>query len=362
MTQSAPPHTPDVRRFKWLAFTATLFTYLLIVVGGVVRVTGSGMGCGDDWPLCNGALFPPLAPPILIPLLHRFATVLVTLLTIGAAFVAWRDYRRVRWIVWPALWAMALLVVQILLGAATVRLALHPVIVAVHFGNALVLLALLITATVVAFQLEKDPRVGDSLLHFDAVSSLAGAAMLGVYALLVTGAIVVGSRASTACAGWPLCDGSFAPATLPGLLNMGHRYVAGAVGLMAVGAVVQAWRLRRDDIPVVVASAVTGMLFAGEVLVGRENVLRGLPLLVNGLHSALAAAVWASIVVFAVLAMQYVRLSPLKFAARRAARSKLRVATAFGDAFALAWPVLAAWSQALRAAARRHYRILLRRV
>jgi heme A synthase len=143
---------------------------------------------------------------------------------------------------------------------------------------------------------------------------------------------------------------------------MGHRYVAGAVGLMAVGAVVQAWRLRRDDIPVVVASAVTGLLFAGEVLVGRENVLRGLPLLVNGLHSALAAAVWASIVVFAVLAMQYVRLSPLKFAARRAARSKLRVATAFGDTFALAWPVLAAWSQALRAAVRRHYRILLRRV
>ena len=124
MTQSALPHTPDVRRFKWLAFTATLFTYLLIVVGGVVRVTGSGMGCGDDWSLCNGALFPPLAPPIFIPLLHRFATVLVTLLIIGAAFVAWRDYRRVRWIVWPALWAMALLVVQILLGAATVRLAL----------------------------------------------------------------------------------------------------------------------------------------------------------------------------------------------------------------------------------------------
>lgn len=360
MTQSALPHTPDVRRFKWLAFTAAFFTYLLIVVGGVVRVTGSGMGCGDDWPLCNGALFPPLAPPVLIPLLHRFVTVLVTLLTLGAAFVAWRDYRRVRWIVWPALWAMALLVIQILLGAATVKLALPPAIVAVHFGNALALLALLITVTIVAFQLERDPRVGDSLVHFDAVSALAGAAALGVYALLITGAIVVGSHAGAACTGWPLCDGSFVPATLLGLVNMGHRYVAAGVGLMTASAVVQAWRLRREDGAVVVAAAVTGVLFVGEVLGGRENVLRGLPILVNGLHSALAAAVWASVVVFAVLAMQYVRLSPLKFAVP--ARSRLRVATALGDAFALARLGLASWPQALHAAVRRHYRILLRRV
>jgi heme A synthase len=281
-------------------------------------------------------------------------------LTLGAAFVAWRDYRRVRWIVWPALWAMALLVIQILLGAATVKLALSPVIVAVHFGNALALLALLITATVVAFQLEKDPRVGDSLLHFDAVSALAGAAALGVYALLITGAIVVGSHASTACTGWPLCDGSFVPATLLGLVNMGHRYVAAGVGLMAASAVVQAWRLRREDGAVVIAAAVTGVLFVGEVLGGRDNVLRGLPTLVNGLHSALAAAVWASVVVFAVLAMQYVRLSPLKFAVP--ARSKPRMATALTGVFVLARPGREAWPQAVRIAVRRYYRILLRRV
>jgi len=89
-------------------------------------------------------------------------------------------------------------------------------------------------------------------------------------------------------------------------------------------------------------------------------VLRGLPALVNGLHSALAAAVWASVVVFAVLAMQYVRLSPLKFAVP--ARSKPRMATALTGVFVLARPGLAAWSQAVRIAVRRHYLNLLRRV
>src|SRR5260221_14035201 len=48
------------RRYTLLAWTAAAATYLLIVLGAVVRITGSGLGCGDHWPLCNGHLFPPL--------------------------------------------------------------------------------------------------------------------------------------------------------------------------------------------------------------------------------------------------------------------------------------------------------------
>jgi protoheme IX farnesyltransferase len=338
MTYTALPHTPDARRFKWLAFAAALLTYLLIVVGAIVRVTGSGLGCGEHWPLCNGQLFPPLDLPTFIELSHRFVTALVTPVILATAFFAWRDYRRVRWILRPALSSMALLVIQILLGAATVKMALDPVVVAVHLANALALFAMLITTTVVAFQLEKDARIGDSLLHFDALSSLAGMTMLSVYALLITGAIVTGTHAGAACEGWPLCNGSLTPSSTLGLLHMGHRYVAAAVGLMIVGAVVQAWRLRRANTPVVVTAAVTGALFLGQVLVGRENVLRGFPIVLNGLHIATAAAVWAGMVVFAVLALQYVRLSPLKFAIP--ARPQFRGVAAVADYFALTKPII----------------------
>src|SRR2546428_2658906 len=48
------------RRFTSLAWAAAVCTYLLIVLGAVVRITGSGLGCGEHWPLCNGHLFPPL--------------------------------------------------------------------------------------------------------------------------------------------------------------------------------------------------------------------------------------------------------------------------------------------------------------
>jgi len=46
------------RRLRWLAWAAAIATYLLIVLGAVVRITGSGLGCGNDWPVCHGRLFP----------------------------------------------------------------------------------------------------------------------------------------------------------------------------------------------------------------------------------------------------------------------------------------------------------------
>jgi len=46
------------RRFTRLAWTAATFTYLLIILGAIVRITESGLGCGEHWPLCNGKLLP----------------------------------------------------------------------------------------------------------------------------------------------------------------------------------------------------------------------------------------------------------------------------------------------------------------
>lgn len=329
MTQ-ALPSTPNASRFRWLAFSTSLATFLLIVVGGIVRVTGSGMGCGDHWPLCDGQLFPPLDLPTFIEISHRFITALVSPLILATAFVAWRNYRRVRWIVAPALLAVALLVIQIMLGAVTVKLTLPPAIVALHLANALALLALLLVVTVVAFQYKKDPRLGEALFHFDALSRLVGVTALGTYFLLITGALVTATHAGAACSGWPLCDGVFTPSTVLGWLHMTHRYVAGAVGLLIIGSAVQAWRLRRRDTPIIIAAFVTLILFGSQILVGAANVLNNFPVFLNGLHLALATAVWASMVVFAVLTMQYVRLSPLKavIRLRAGARVNWRTATA----------------------------------
>ncbi len=65
----------------------------LIVLGGVVRITGSGMGCGDHWPLCNGAWFPPLDLPTMIEISHRWFAALVSLLVLAMTAVAWTRHR-----------------------------------------------------------------------------------------------------------------------------------------------------------------------------------------------------------------------------------------------------------------------------
>src|SRR5690349_21243820 len=141
MTDSTPDRARLLRRLAW---TGASLALALIVLGGVVRITGSGMGCGDHWPLCDGEWFPPLDLPTLIEIGHRWAAALVSLFVFAVALVAWRRHRDEPALRGPATLAAVLLVVQVLLGAITVKLVLPPWVVIVHLANAMVLLATLL--------------------------------------------------------------------------------------------------------------------------------------------------------------------------------------------------------------------------
>src|SRR5690348_3342153 len=140
MTDSTPDRARLLRRLAW---TGASLALALIVLGGVVRITGSGMGCGDHWPRCDGQWFPPLDLPTLIEIGHRWVAALVSLVVLAVAVVGWRRHRNEPALRNPALLALALLVIQVLLGAVTVKLALPPWIIITHLANAMVLLATL---------------------------------------------------------------------------------------------------------------------------------------------------------------------------------------------------------------------------
>src|SRR5712691_6451468 len=150
---------PMTRSFTRLAWTAATFTYLLILLGAIVRITGSGLGCGEHWPLCNGTLLPPLDLPTMIEYGHRLAAAAVSGLVTALAAYAWwlrqgagspkgvpdgpgERFSPDR----TAYVALGLLVVQVLLGAVTVKLSLPPWTVILHLGTAMLLLATLIVA------------------------------------------------------------------------------------------------------------------------------------------------------------------------------------------------------------------------
>src|SRR5919204_6203440 len=88
-----------LRRFRRLADLTAVVTFLLIVVGGIVRVSDSGLGCGPGgsglhgWPLCRGDVVPGTDVNAIVEYTHRTLASIVGVLWIALTVVAWRRYR-----------------------------------------------------------------------------------------------------------------------------------------------------------------------------------------------------------------------------------------------------------------------------
>src|SRR5206468_759416 len=142
------------RTLAWSTFTAALF---VVIWGGIVRVSGSGLGC-PDWPLCHGQLLPSLDLATRIEWFHRFLGIVGGLSV--ASLVGWTvlRYRTDRTLLALALLAGTLYVLQAVLGAIVVLLELPSTWVTVHLANAEVLLAVLTVLAIVAQWRRVDER------------------------------------------------------------------------------------------------------------------------------------------------------------------------------------------------------------
>jgi heme A synthase len=280
------------RRFTRLAWAAATATYLLIILGAIVRITGSGMGCGDHWPLCNGRLLPPLDLPTMIEYGHRLAAVAVSVLVVALAGYAWwlrRDGGRGtgdgvgQRPATASYVAVGLLVIQIALGAITVKLELPPWTVIVHLGTAMLLLATLL----VAARLTPGSAGSRPGLVVSRVGLIAAA--LGLVTVLM-GALVANLGAATACLGFPLCNGEWMPAGALQHIHWIHRVFAYALTVyMLLWAVKGRARGPRYVL----------VLVAVQVAIAAAMVLHALPPALQAAHVAIGAAVWAGLVLAA---------------------------------------------------------------
>ncbi len=294
-----------MKAFRALSVATAVVTYALVVLGGVVRVSGSGLGC-PDWPLCHGRLLPPLNLHAIIEYSHRTTASLTSLLVVLTAVVAWSAWRHRRDIVIPATIALGLLAVQVVLGAITVRLELPPMIVLAHLATAMALLgAVCVTAVAACLpQYASNARLARSApLASAGGPGTARLAAAGTYLLILSGSLVVGSGASGACDAWPLCGGgfSFAFDGLPAIQLL-HRGVAAAIGLLIVISLLSVLARHRRQPAVRATVALTLAALAFQLAVGAAVVTLHLPAALRGLHLALASAVWAGTVVLAVIA------------------------------------------------------------
>ena len=278
--------------FRRLAVVTAVFAYLQIALGGVVRVSGSGLGC-PDWPLCHGRPYPPADPHAIIEYSHRAVGSVTGVLIIATVILAWMVWRTRRPVVaWLATASLIGIVGEGILGGVVVANELSSWLVVAHLGLAMIILGFLVAAAVMA--MPRSPGVKDP--RFRRLAAITAGA---TYLLLLTGSTVVASGAEETCRAWPLCGSGFTPDfTGANAFTMLHRGSVLLIGLMLVILLLRGARLPG----LALVSIATLVVFAVQVAVGAAAALTDAALF-NGFHVALATLVWAGVLTTALQAL-----------------------------------------------------------
>jgi heme a synthase len=287
---------------------ALILVFVLIVWGGIVRLSGSGLAI-PDWPLAHGKLIPRPQPNVLIEYVHRVLAMLVGFATLAAAITVFRSpvwRSRLSGLTVLALVALAL---QIFLGARVVLDELPIDRVVAHLVLAFLFFAVLLRMALIARDVE-DPA-GASPAAAAGVAAggqadpgtrrgialwarIATWAVLGQVAL---GGWVASSGAALACPDFPTCQGMWLP-PMHGLLgiHMAHRFGAYAVVVLVLGLLFRAAPLKlppRARWPL----RISGILLAAQFLLGVANVILRVPLPVSAGHLATALMLFGTLTI-----------------------------------------------------------------
>jgi protoheme IX farnesyltransferase len=283
-----------VTRFQKLAAATVVTTILLVTIGVVVRVTGSGTAC-PTWPGCfEGQALPALSdgPQVWLEWIHRTVAVVIGFFVLGLAVLAVLDHRDRRTLLAASIGAVLLVGFQAWLGRETVRLGNSGESVTAHLAAAMTLLGLLVW--ILARSLYPARLNGAGSQRFTLVAAFGAAS---VFALLLFGSHVTATSQWYVFPDWPLMGGSLFPAlTDANSAHVLHRWIAIVVGLIVAAVLVAAWRLQPRTRPIVRLALVAALLFPIQAVVGGLQILTGLSGWSQTLHLALGALIWALLV------------------------------------------------------------------
>ncbi len=302
--------TGDLALFRRLTGATIVATFILILIGGIVRVSDSGLGCGpsgsgtEGWPLCGGRVLPFLDVNAIIEFTHRAVAGVVAGLILVLVWVAIRRLREHRVLLWGSAGAGLLVLVQAGLGGLTVEGNLDAVLVAAHLGLAMLLLANLIvlwrSADQNAAPAPREDGGGRTL------PALAVTAPMLVFATIVTGGYVAGTEgegratepvlgAHLACGKeFPSCVGRFMPFGESSLIDAqlthrGFMYLA-AIAVLSLAVVATARHVRTP------AFAIAAGILLAQILLGALNVWLGKHAGLIVAHLTVGTLLWATVV------------------------------------------------------------------
>jgi cytochrome c oxidase assembly protein subunit 15 len=286
-----------------LGYLALVVGFAQVVFGAIVRITGSGMGCGDHWPDCYGSFTPAHSGTnLLVEISHRYGAAALSLAIVALVVVAWlrRNDAGVSGpggALRPSLLAILLVIVAALFGAVTVKMTLNPIIVVTHLAIAMSLLAVLVVVIVRAggFGARTIPaRYGRTLR--------SGRAAVGLtFLVLVFGALTANTAgAAVACQGFPWCRAITESGT-PLYIQVTHRIIAFLLLGHLIGIAIGV--RKRGETRAIRKAAWTALgIVILQVFVAAAMVEMHLPPGLRSLHQAIGTALWICVVTLAALA------------------------------------------------------------
>ncbi|MFJ5963531.1 heme A synthase [Bacillus sp. NPDC093026] len=214
-----------------LLSVVTTFVMLIVLIGGaLVTKTGSGLGCGRQWPLCHGRFFPEMNPASIIEWSHRMSTGVSTILVLALAILCWKKispvFRETKCLV---ILSIIFLLLQALLGALAVVFGSNALVMALHFGISLISFASVLLLALLVFEATRSETKLVKPLHIGKTMQFHIFGLITyTYIVVYTGAYVRHTKSSLACSVFPLCsnDGNGLPTYFNQWAQMSHRAAA----------------------------------------------------------------------------------------------------------------------------------------
>lgn len=236
--------------------------FLALLGGAVVTKTGSGLECGNEWPLCHGKLIPAYTVGSLIEYTHRLFSGLAGLMSLASMFAFWRYARKRRDLLTYALLTLIFVVVQGGMGALAVIKSQSAAVMALHMGFSLIAFASSLMLALGARRIylsgeensTAEPKVSRGFRNLTWFTALYS------YMVVYIGAYVSHTDSQGGCSGWPLCNGEWIPELSGGVgIVFIHRVAAALLFLLtAILGHLAFWRYK--ELPELRALGVAAVL------------------------------------------------------------------------------------------------------
>lgn len=298
------------RNLRLLTFITSLGMFFVLLAGALVTKTGSGRGCGTDWPLCNGKFIPAYTIESLIEYSHRALSGIVGILVLLTFIAIWMTMRERKDAILFAFSSLFFTVLQAILGALAVIAEKSSAVMALHFGFSLMAFASTLLLVITVWRRNKSREVTLTKQLTKSFRNKVWVVSIYAYLVVYIGAFVRHTDSGGACDGWPLCNGQLVP-DLEGSVTIAffHRVAAALLFVLILSLAFTANRVYRYNAEIrqgtLWASGFTLMQVLSGALVVNAMGSENLYLFASMLHTLLVSALFGILSYLCVASYRY---------------------------------------------------------